>query len=254
MSLLPSDRHTAADLALWRELEAADRLHADRPRLARCVAESLAEIARFTARGACYAGTSWGKDSVVLCHLLQQAVPSVPLMHLRPTNHNPDCDRVRDAYRARFPGQPYDEIAVDYHDVPREEPDAVVDRLTDRRWYEAIRTYEAQHGGRHVLGIRASESTGRLIRTLRWGLSSRNGCAPLAWWRTEDIYGYLALHDLPIHPAYAMLGSGRWPREKLRVAEIGDTRGKRGGRRQWEQEYYGDILRRLESRSAGFPA
>jgi phosphoadenosine phosphosulfate reductase len=100
-----------------------------------------------------------------------------------------------------------------------------------------------------MLGIRADESSGRRIRTLRWGLNSPNGSAPIAKWSTQDVFSYLAVNDLPVHPAYAMLGGGRWPRERLRVAEIGDSHGTGGGRREWEMEYYGDVLRRIEAES-----
>jgi phosphoadenosine phosphosulfate reductase len=244
--LIPSPRHTRRDLELWAELEDADRIHAARPQFAARLERSLREIRAFVATRPCHAGVSWGKDSVVLAHLLWLTARHVPLMHLRPSNHNPDCDRVRDAYFVRFPGQPYEEIAVDYRDVDRTLPDEQVDRLTDQRWYAAIREYEAAHGNRHLLGIRSDESFGRRIRTLRWGLSTPRTCAPIAWWTTADVFGYLAKHDLPIHPAYAMLGGGRWPRDRLRVAEIGDTHGKGSGRRDWELEFYGDVLRRLE--------
>lgn len=85
------------------------------------------------------------------------------------------------------------------------------------------------------------------MRCARWGISTERTCAPLAWWTAADVFAYLATHDLPVHPAYAMLGGGRWRRERLRVAEIGDTHGKGGGRLEWETEYYGDALRRLQA-------
>lgn len=36
-------------------------------------------------------------------------------------------------------------------------------------------------------------------------------------------------HNLPVHPAYAMLGSGRWPREHIRVGCIDDPEGAEMG-------------------------
>jgi len=248
--LVPSDRHRAEDLALWADLEAADRIHGARLLRSGKVDRSLAAIREFVAAGPCYAGVSWGKDSVCLVDLLRREASDVPLVYLRPNNRAPDTDAVRDAYFRAFPGQPYYEDEVNYTDLhARGLPDHELDRATDSSWYAAIRRVEARHGGRHLLGIRAGESLGRRIRMLRWGESSPKACAPLGWWTTADVYGYLAVRDLPTHPAYAMLGGGRWPRERLRVAEIGDTHGKGGGRREWESEYYGDVLRRLESAS-----
>lgn len=246
--LIPSPRHRPADLALWAELEAADRANAGRSALATRVQRSVMAIREFVAAGPCYAGTSWGKESVALCHLLRSAAPGVPLVHLRPTNHNPDCDAVRDAYFARWPGQSYSEVAVDYGRVHAAGlTDQAQDRATDRAWYAAIRESGRPFAGRHLLGIRAGESFGRRLRCRIWGESSPNGCAPLAWWTTAEVFAYLARHGLPVHPAYAMLGGGRWPRERLRTAEIGDTHGKGSGRAAWEREYYGDVLRRLEA-------
>lgn len=243
--LIKSDRHTSEDLELWNELELADKLQCVRNRQA----ESLNAVIEFTLnQPPCCAGISWGKDSVVIAHLLWCTARHVPLMHLRPSNHNPDCDHVRDAYFAKFPGQSYVEIDVSYAGIDRNNtPHQELDRLTDRRWYAAIRKFEKPYGGRHILGIRAEESVGRRIRMLRWGLNSPNACAPIGRWKTADVFAYLARESLPVHPAYAMLGGGAWPRERIRVAEIGDTHGTGSGRREWEQAYYGDVLRRIEA-------
>lgn len=248
--LIQSDRHTEQDLELWRAHHEADLQHAKSRRFRHKVAESINAIFEFSAGGNFYCGTSWGKDSVVVLHLLMCCRPQTVVMHLRPTNHNPDCDQVRDEFMKQTWVRHYDEIPVSYEGIDRcSLPQQELDRLTDQRWYAAIHDYERKVSKRHMLGIRADESGGRRIRTLRWGLNSPNGSAPIARWSTQDVFAYLAEHDLPVHPAYAMLGGGRWPRERLRVAEIGDSHGAGGGRREWEQEYYGDSLRRFEAGS-----
>lgn len=244
--LIESHRHTRDDLVLWKEHWAAD-LAVD---LGGRVGAALQAIDGFLSRGSAYAGCSWGKDSLVVAHLLWQHARSVPLMHLRPTNHNPDCDAVRDAYFASFPGQQYEEIVVDYSGIDRLLlTDDEVDKATDDRWYAAIKAYCDQCGERRILGIRGDESGGRRIRMRRWGVESKSALAPIGFWKESHVFGYLAQNDLPVHPAYAMLGGGRWPRTHLRVAEIGDTRGCLRGRREWEIEYYGDVLRKIESTS-----
>jgi phosphoadenosine phosphosulfate reductase len=248
--LIKSERHTTADLELWREMEEADRVHSFSAVLQRKVAESIEAILQFSASGDFYCGTSWGKDSICVLHLLLCVRPQTVVMHLRPTNHNPDCDKVRDAFMERWSIQYYDEISVSYDGIDRcSVPHQELDRMTDQRWYAAIHDYERKVSRRHMLGIRADESGGRRIRTLRWGLNSPNGSAPIAKWSQQDVFAYLCRNGLPVHPAYAMLGGGRWPRERLRVAEIGDSHGTGGGRREWEQEYYGDQLRRFEAGS-----
>lgn len=243
--LINSPRLQRTDLELWQEHEQADAVHAQSPEFERRVQQAENAIAEFLeCNPVCYAGVSWGKDSVVLAHLLWLQAPSVPLMHLRPTNHNPDCDAVRDDYFRRFGGQMYSEIIVDYSGIDPLSTREAWDKATDSEWYRRIREFGKPFHGRHMLGIRAEESTGRRIRFCRWGLNSPNGSAPIGRWSTQDVFSYLQREQLPVHPAYAMLGGGRWRRDRLRVAEIGDSHGTGGGRSEWETEYYGDILRR----------
>jgi len=224
-------------------LEDADRVcYFDEPRFAQSAQDAIASF--LGSHPSPYAGVSWGKDSVVVAHLLWRFARHVPLVHLRPTNHNPDCDAVRDAYLAQFLGQTYEETIVDYSTVDRLRlTDHEIDKETDRIWYEAIRQLNQRFDG-YILGVRAEESSGRDIRIRKWGLESSVSLLPIGRWRTSHVFAYLAMHNLPVHPAYAMLGGGRWKRDRLRVAEIGDTHGTGSGRFQWEREYYGDFLSR----------
>lgn len=242
--LIASHRHSEKDLSLWREYEFADRIHGKRPALQRKIDRSLNAIREFISRGPCYCGVSWGKDSVVVAHLVRSIDESIPLVHLRPSNHNPDCELVRDAFA---PAEPYCEIAIDYSHIDRTLSDLEQDRLSDIEWRAGWRTAVSMFGDHYLSGVRADESKARKLRCARWGESSLNACAPLAWWTTQDVFGYLAANNLPVHPAYACLGGGRWPRERIRTAEIGDTHGKGGGRGEWEMEYYGDTLRRSKT-------
>lgn len=244
--LIASPRHRTDDLKLWRPLEAADAVYGRWLLKPEKVTKSLEAIRSFVSAGTAYCGVSWGKDSVVAAHLCREVAPEVPLVNLRCSNRNPDCDAVRDVYFSAFPGQAYSEVEIDYGDLhagnlARHELDAGTDEL----WYAGIAKCNERFGQRRILGVRADESGRRRIRCLRWGQSSKNGCAPLAWWTLADVFGYLAVNRLPVHPAYAMLGNGRWPRERLRTAEIGDTHGTGSGRGEWEREYYGDMVRRL---------
>ena len=87
----------------------------------------------------------------------------------------------------------------------------------------------------------------RKIMARTHGASTRSTCRPITWWSVQDVFSWLAAKDLPAHPVYAMQGGGRWPRERIRVASLGGRRGSGIGRSEWEREYYGDVLRRLES-------
>lgn len=240
MPLIPSHRHRPADLTLWVELEAADQLHGRTAAAARRHAQATRAAAEFNKSGNCYASVSWGKDSLVLAHIVRLAAPTVPLIWVRVEPiANPDCMAVRDAFLRMFPG-PYEEI--------------VVQCRRDRAGWHATGTLEAgfakavqRFGGRYLNGVRAEEAGYRKIMMRKLGLAGPNTCRPLGWWTAAEIYGHLAVHDLPVHPAYAMLGGGRWDRNHLRVSSLGGRRGDGMGRNEWELEYYGDVLRRLEA-------
>lgn len=242
--LVRSQRLTVDDLALWASYESGDKANVGI--FASKLSVSVDAVREFASRGPCYCGVSWGKDSVVVAYLCRLVDTSIPLIHLRPSNHNPDCDAVRDAYFDKFPGQRYEEIRIDYGTLhSKAVARHLLDKETDKLWYEAIRELNRRFENRYILGIRSQESTGRRIRELVHGESSKTGCAPITRWKTAEVFAFLAACGLPVHPAYAMMGGGRWPRERLRVAEIGDVHGSGGGRTAWETEYYGDVLRRV---------
>jgi phosphoadenosine phosphosulfate reductase len=243
--LIPSDRHRADDLTLWADLEDADRLHGVSDRVRRLADRSVEEIRRFAHVGPCHLCWSGGKDSTALLAVAEAAglLASAPVVWFRAVpKHNPDVPVVLAAVEARFGVR----VEVVDYDSPypagmtRLEAEAVA----SRNFLAACRAY-GRRRGRRVIGVRADESRARRLRMRHWGLSSPGSCTPLGWWRSADVFGLLAANDLPVHPAYAMLGGGRWPRERLRVDALGGERGDEAGRAEWEAEYYGDAIRRL---------
>ena len=239
--LISSHRHRSEDLRLWKEYEDADRIHGERIVQSGKVERSLDELASFAAKGACYAGTSWGKDSTVLCHLIALSGLAIPVYHFVVIGHDfPETDATRDAFLSRWPLR-YQEIFC--HAIP-----GITGWDLKRTKIEAAkREIPSTMRTRWIHGLRLSESAVRKLFFRKFGLSSKNSCGPIGFWSVDDVYGYLAYHDLPIHPSYAMLGGGRWPRQHLRVSPVGGTMGDQFGRREWELEYYGDVLRRLEA-------
>lgn len=239
--LISSPRHTAADLELWRELEAADLLHYRTANVAAKADRAKAAIREFAAAGRCYCSVSWGKDSTVLAHLVEATdLPSLPFMWVTVGELDVGCDRVRDHFLGMWP-RAYREIRV--------EAGERTDRGT-RGKREGFALAEAEFGPRRLIGIRADESGGRAISLRHLGIASANSCRPLGWWTEADVFAYLAFHGLPVHQNYAMLGGVRWQREQLRTAPLGGKRGDQFGRAEWEREYYGDVLRRLEAKPA----
>jgi phosphoadenosine phosphosulfate reductase len=192
-----------------------------------------------------YVCVSWGKDSLVLLNCFVRMNIECPVIYIRQLdNENPESLKVRDNYLARFQVVGYKEITYSYRNAnpswyKKGKPD---------RWYQILLELQDQYGC-HVTGIRADESAKRKKRCCVFGAETINTFAPMMYMTCADVFAYLSLFHLPVHPNYAMLGEGRWPRERIRVAAIGNAEGTGMGRREWEREYYGDVLRRLESTS-----
>lgn len=238
MGLIESPRHSRADLARWRDYADQDEarwLTVTRHR----VDKARRVIADFVAGGSCYAGVSWGKDSVVLAHLVATTLESkdVPLINLRVEPLvNPDTDRVRDQFLARFPSVSFREITID---CPLDS-DGWWD--IDAKWDSALNSA----GDRYMSGVRGSESGNRMRRMLSVGTTHGRVCTPIGWWTGGDIFAYLHRYDLPIHPAYAMSMDGILDRDRLRVDVLGYGSGGGFGRNEWERRYYGRELAMIE--------
>lgn len=241
--LIPSPRHRPADLALWAELEEADRLHYEIGKVADKATKAVRDIQDFAKQGPCYAGISWGKDSMVVADLILRSGEPIPLVYLRAIpGGTPDASVVQEQS-----GLSVTVFDVEYNTIPRELSRDATEAEKDRRFFAAFRLAEKKFGRRHISGVRAEESVGRKIRMRRWDIASQNALAPIGWWSQQDVFAYHAVHAIATHPAYAMLGGGRYDRAKLRTDELGGDRGNQFGRREWEVEYYGDLLRRIEA-------
>lgn len=231
MPLIDSPRLTDEDRVAW----GATIRHYRRPRWQ---AEARARRAQgriraFLAGGGAHACVSWGKDSVVVAHLVRQVSPDIPLVWLRLVGaENPDCLAVRDAYLAEQPSN--------YVEVCRPvEWDGDGDML-EAPWTALLRDADREHGDRRIMGIRSQESGTRAMSAAVHGAITRRSCRPILEWTTAEVFVYLLAFDLPIHPAYAMTCGGRLDVERLRVDFLGDLAGRDRGRRDWERAYYGD--------------
>jgi phosphoadenosine phosphosulfate reductase len=233
--LIDSPRFRPGDLDVWRWLELADRLYAQRYRakLERMADEARATIAAFLADGPAYCSVSWGKDSVVVADLCRGLGLPYVWVKVQPI-FSPECEAVAAAF---LDGEDYQEIEVWCS--------------KDSDGWHASGTLEAgfkQLGHmRRISGIRKDESQSR---RLRGSHNTKNSCVPIAKWSTQDVFAYLSLKNLPIHPAYAMSNGGQFDRNHIRVASLGGERGTGFDRRHWEGLYYFERLHEIESRSA----
>ena len=266
MSLITSPRLLPGDLLAWEEASARDGVRAQTAAHQRMVEDAEQRLYRWGRGRDCFTGVSWGKDSLVVAHMTALYLPRQPLIYVRPeVLENPDCLLVRDAFLAQYPDVRYEEIVVD--DAPDAEralqvaaehasagirtdipvrrigfamayttstADAPTARKEKKGWADAANRYP---GGR-ITGIRRFESGVRERYYRRWGGETDRTLAPIIRWTGDDVFAYLAAHDLPVHPAYAMSMAGSIPRERLRVSSLHGSGGVQFGRREHEDIYY----------------
>ena len=220
--LIDSPRITNADRKHWQAISVMDSILP----IDRIVGDARNAIVEFAKRSCCCT-VSWGKDSVVIAHLVATCGFSVPFYFVRTHRVNPDCDIVRDVFLTAFD--------IDYHEIA--EPKT--------RWpHWGFGLKEIPHK-RSIHGVRAAESSERELSACVHGVATENKCRPILRWKTGQVFAYIEQHGLPLHPAYACTGGGRWDRDRIRVGTLGGERGNGVGRDQYEREYYGDVLSRL---------
>lgn len=240
--LLDSPRLSIHDRAEWQRLARYDSALSGTPRMARLIAHAEDAIRAFLADGDAYVSVSWGKDSVVVADLAARIDPTARVEWVRAARvETPETAEVRDAFLALHPHVTYIEhegrFRVPLRGEPGFSPDAHQDLLG-----------EHLHG-RRISGIRAEESRTRSRSAKRHGTATDRSCRPILQWRIDDVFAYLARHDLPIHPAYAMSLGGTIDRKDLRVHALRtcppfitahDIATRRWER--WEDAYYPDIV------------
>jgi phosphoadenosine phosphosulfate reductase len=224
--LISSCRHKPEDLSLWSEYEQADAAY---KLSSHKVSQSIDAIRQW--RGD-YAGTSWGKDSVTMMHLAYLAEWNGPFVYVRLEGRdNPCCEFVRDDFLETHP-------EVEYYERP-----FIYEQCSHGEHWNAVAN---EFGNRRMTGLRTSESTKRAISVWQHGLDTGNSFRPIAHWDEQDVFAFLCQNALAVNPVYAMLGKGRWRRDQIRTHSIGGSSGSGAGRREWEREYFRDVLRRIE--------
>ena len=233
--LIVTDRHTKADLELYRDYEEMDRINAVSPERLERSLRVIREWLDSHPETAAY--TSWGKDSVVLLHLLSMTKRSVPVVYMRFTDRdNPDCVLVRDIFLKTHD--------IDYHEDFFEYREV---RKSGAHW----KALQKKYGPYKMLGIRNDESGVRKMVFLMYRESSIYSCRPLSLWKNREIFAYIQREGLPLSPVYGYLGGGRWDREHIRTHSLAGTSGDGFGRTEWEKEYYPDILARINKGIGG---
>jgi len=244
--LIDSPRLTDYDRSAWGDLERYDRALAGSARLERLVTQGVDAIHAWRDAGDGVASVSWGKDSVVMAHLVAVADPTIPFVWVRSGKwESPECDDVRDAFLARHPDIRYEERIAKIRNPKRGEPGFEAHHLDPLSRSQDTLTEEIPE--RYISGVRAEESRTREKSARVHGMVTARTCRPLLWWRGVDVFAYLYQEGLPVHPAYAMSFGGRWDRRWLRVHALCSFHDSRRtvDVPMWEDHYYGDHIAQL---------
>jgi 3'-phosphoadenosine 5'-phosphosulfate sulfotransferase (PAPS reductase)/FAD synthetase len=182
---------------LKRQLEDG-RIYAMLPQHKRKIDIAMRDIRNIISR--CpdfYVSNSWGKQSVVLAHLVYSVSPQIENIHW--TGEDAELignfAEVRNAFLSSF-RVPYTELV----------------RHTSLR--DAISAYHKEHDRQgYFVGLCAYESKGRQksIANQRSGsvlplASGMVRCCPIGEWTQDDLAAYIAVHNLPLLNPYHKFG------------------------------------------------
>ena len=227
--LIVTHRHTKADLKSYKDYEEIDSINIVSQKKIERSLQIIKNWIYLHPKTAAY--TSWGKDSVVLLHLLTLLKTKIPVIYMRFTDRdNPDCELVRNEYLKKHD--------IDYHEEFYEYQKV---RKNGLHWKDLQKKY----GQYKITGIRNDESGIRKMVYLIYKESSLFSCRPLSLWKNNEIFAYIQQQNLPLSPVYGYIGGGRWKREHIRTHSLAGTSGDSFGRTEWEKEYYPDILARI---------
>jgi len=222
--------------------------------------ETTEEVIRYTLQWHqdAYVSSSFGKDSVVLLHLLIQLRPNIPVMFINSNYCFPDTYQVRDEFVRRYKinlheiKQPYDymELIYEYglpHERTRQQQKQVVELLK-----KDLGNQWAKDNQKSCCfwGLRKEESRGRAALLNSKGRTFYNETkglffsAPLADWKWEDIWAYIAEFNVPFSEIYTKQMFCD-PRQIRNTSWITTDGLHKSGRLQWLRYYYPEYFNRL---------
>lgn len=236
------------------------RLHAKLPvhkrrlqRTCEIIKAALGEIAKP------YAAISFGKDSMVMAHLLIQHMPDIPMVW---SDRGEEAElpetyayinEVKKKYNLNLeivkPEISQFEIYRRYGlpDVDEGVTRAIVTQINIIRVF-AKYTKENGNDG-YFQGLRADESQGREKMARSYGplfLRKKDNmivCNPLLWWTGRDIWAYIVANEIPYHPEY---DNDRFKnRELVRLSNWSGLYMARKGRVAELKYYHPELYRKL---------
>jgi 3'-phosphoadenosine 5'-phosphosulfate sulfotransferase (PAPS reductase)/FAD synthetase len=219
-------------------------------------------IADAAARGQVGIAFSGGKDSTVLLHVVRSVIPNAPAAFYDSGCELPQTYDLVRQYGVTVIQPRMDLLAMcrygGYWGYPDPtDADATFD-FDEVLVKEPARRFAAEYGlAVMALGLRAGESARRALNAGQKGelyfaqyMNLWHLC-PLAWWSTDDIWAYIAAHDLPYNVAYDQMAAMGITREQQRVCTLLGADAASFGRFVFLRRVAPDLWNRL---AAEFPA
>lgn len=165
-----------------------------------------------------FVSVSWGKDSIVVAHLVWMEQRSVPMVwsDRGPEAELPETYPLVEEWKRRYninlavvvPEMTMFELYRKYG-IPEISGGKTRAIIKEINLVRAIGNYARENGfdGR-FMGIRADESKGRrklgkFRGPLFFGETERMWiCNPIIYWSARDVWAYIFANDLPYHPLY----------------------------------------------------
>lgn len=213
------------------------------------------------ALGPLVVSSSWGKDSVALCHLAIDLLGAVPIVHLASPYSLPGYDDVVRHFSSLTTVHtiPASRSLAEYiewcrdiglpHERTRASQGRVVSEIKRHRGADVAKEI-AGPGVVQVLGMRAEESRTRRLLFRRIGCVYQRAdgarfANPLAWWSSRDTWAYIVAHDLPYNRQIYDAETCGLTRETIRNTGWLSTDGAEHGRLAWLRQHFPAQYREL---------
>jgi len=232
--LIKCNKHTKEDLELWESYNEADIIYYNMHDMKEKEKRAVDLIKKINPD---YVSISWGKDSTVLAHLCYKS-GHFNYVWFRNQYENPYCYMVKDIYIKKY-------NINNFEIFKKVSLENIKNDFINFHSLKCHKIAEKKFGKKYMTGIRIEESGIRKVTILKNGIYSNNRSSPIAFWKNEDIFAYLAFYKLPVHPNYAMLGGGRYNRKNIRVGPL--TMASQFGQKQWEKEYYFNEINKINA-------